>query len=45
MRGIDIGAAAGGDHADLAVDEPRNQPPLAVAEILLAVALEDLGGG
>ena len=42
---IDEGAAAGGDHPDLALDQPRDQPPLAVAEILLAVALEHLGGG
>ena len=27
-----------------AVDQPRHQPPLAVAEILLAEAFEDLGG-
>ena len=42
---IDEGAAAGRDHPHLAVDQPRDQPPLAVAEILLAVALEHLGGG
>ena len=42
---IDEHAAAGGDHPHLAVDQPRDQPPLAVAIILLAVALEHLGRG
>ena len=42
---IDEHAAAGRDHPDLAVDQARDQPPLAVAEILLAVALEHFGGG
>ena len=44
VRGSTIGAAAGRDHADVALDQPRDQPPLAVAEILLAIALEHLGG-
>ena len=41
---IDIGAAAGGDDPHLAFDEPCDQPPLAVAEIVFAIALENLGG-
>src|SRR6185503_1533401 len=37
--GVDEGAAAGRDHLDVAlVDEARDEPPLAVAEVLLAVA-------
>ena len=42
---VDEGAAAGCDHSDLALDQPRDQPPLAVAEILLAIALEHSAGG
>ena len=45
MRGSTNSAAAGGDDPDLAVDEASDQPPLAVAEIVLAEALEHLGGG
>ena len=42
---IDIGPAARSDHPDAAlVDEPRNEPPLAVAEIVLAIAFENLSG-
>ena len=44
-RGIDIGATAGSNDAHIALDQARDQPPLAVAEIEFAVALEDLGGG
>ena len=44
VRGIDEGAAAGGDDPDVAFDQPRDQPALAVAEIALAVAFEHLGG-
>ena len=40
---VDEGAAAGGDDPHLAVDQPRDQPALAVAEILLAEALEHFG--
>src|SRR5689334_23463745 len=39
--GIDIGASAGGDHSNIAFDETSDQPPLAVAKVALAVALED----
>ena len=41
---IDEGAAAGGDDPDVALDQPGDQPPLAVAEIMLAIALEHFGG-
>lgn len=41
--GIGEGPAAGRDYPDLPVDQAGDQPPLAVAEILLAEALEDLG--
>ena len=41
---VDEGAAAGGDDPDLALDQPGDQAPLAVAEILLAIALEHFGG-
>ena len=42
---VDEGAAAGGDDPHLALDQARDQPPLAVAEILLAKAFEHFGGG
>ena len=42
---VDEGAAAGRDDPDLAVDQPRHQPALAVAEIFLAVAFEHFGRG
>ena len=42
---VDEGAAAGRDHPHLALDQAGDQPPLAVAEIVLAIALEHLGGG
>ena len=42
---IDIGAAARGDDPDIAFDQPRDQPPLAIAEIVFAIAFENLGGG
>ena len=37
---IDEGAAAGGDDPDVAIDQPRDQPALAVAEIMFAIAFE-----
>src|SRR6185369_4245619 len=40
--GIDEHSAAGRNDLDLAVDQPRHEPPLTVAIILLAVALEEL---
>ena len=40
---VDIGAAAGRDDPDMALDQPRHQPPLAIAEIAFAKALENLG--
>ena len=40
---IDIGTAARCDHPHVAFDQPRDQPPFAVAEVLLSVALENLG--
>ena len=43
---IDIGAAASGDdpHRPF-LDEPGHEAALAIAEILFAIALENLGGG
>ena len=37
------GAAAGRDHLGRALDQPRDHPPLAVAEARLAEAVENLG--
>ncbi len=45
VRGSTIGAAACGDDPHIAFDESRDEPPLAVAKIVLAVALEHLGRG
>ena len=42
---IDEGSASGGNHPDLAVDQPGDQTPLTVAEIRLAESLEHFGGG
>ena len=41
---IDIGAAAGGDHAQVALDQACDQSPLAVTKIILAKPLEDFCG-
>ena len=38
-----IGAAAGSDDTQIAFDQARHKPPLAVPEIILAIALEDFG--
>ena len=41
---VDVGAAARRDDSDLAFDKPRDEPPFSIAKIMLAIALEDLGG-
>ena len=42
---IHEGAAAGRQHMHGIVEQPQDHPPLALAEALLAMALEDLGDG
>ena len=41
---IYIGPPAGGDDSDVAFDQPRDEPPFAVAEVTLTVTLEHFGG-
>src|SRR5260221_3698323 len=44
-RRINISTAAGGDDTDIALDQPGDEPALAIAEVSLAEAVEHLGGG
>src|ERR1700761_3029035 len=42
---IDVCAAAGGDHANIALDEAGDQAALTVTEVAFAIALEHFSGG
>ena len=41
---VNIGAAAGRDHSDIAFDEAGDQSPLPIAKVVLAITFEHFGG-